>query len=104
MSDINGNINSRNFFTDAIDHLHNFLLLFLSLVTPQKDVIKQRPLICVYNQRYVTKFRSDLAECDWISKFENKSPNEKCNIFISTYGESCESSFPKETLRQANKR
>ena len=94
MSDINDKIISGNFLTDITDHLPNFLLLG----TPQKDVINQRPLIRVYNERNINKFRSDLAEIDWYSMFESKSPNEKCNIFISTYSELFESNFPKKKL------
>ena len=94
LTDINDRIVTGNILTDITDHLPKFLLLG----TPVKKIINKRPLIRILNEANISRFQSDLSDIDWTAKFENKTPNEKCDEFISTYCKLFEVNFPKKRL------
>lgn len=93
-TEINDRIITGNLLTDITDHLPNFLLLG----TPVNEMIKNRPYIRIYNETNISKLQADLSEVNWSVIFEDKTPNEKCDVFISTYSTLFNKSFPKTRL------
>ena len=71
------NITSGNILTDITDHLPNFALINDNSVKEKKNI---RPLIRIYSEQNITKFKERLDNTDWNRLIENHDIDNSYSI------------------------
>ncbi len=84
-----------NIFCDISDHLPNFILIYTKR---DKTTKEQRPLVRIFGEKNMSKFKVKLGEQNWDQLSNCTSTNHAMQCFYTTYHRIYEESFPQRRL------
>jgi hypothetical protein len=90
----NKNISTGNIYTDITDHLPNFI----TIKTHKTHKKYKRPVIRIYGEKNMSKFKELIANSDWEDFYNIDDANSALNIFYNTYNKAFNDAFPLKKL------
>ena len=85
-----GDIMTGNLYCDISDHLPNFI----KIKTKHNFNKTERPMVRIYGQKNMEKFRDFIANSSWEEYFITNDPDKALEIFYRIYNRAHEQAFP----------
>jgi hypothetical protein len=85
---------SGNIYSDITDHLPNFI----TIKSKKKFEKSERPIIRIYGEKNMSKFKDLLARASWDEFYATQDENKALGIFYKIYDDAFNNAFPFKTL------
>jgi hypothetical protein len=87
-------LESGNIFSEISDHLPNFLVIKHDKMSTSKN----RPMVRIFGEKNVLKFKEALINADWKEFYETNDAEKALEIFYKIYNSAFNKSFPLKIL------
>ena len=83
-----------NIYSDITDHLPNFIIIKSNTNYEKSD----RPLVRIYGEKNMDKFKNLIANSDWEEFYSTKDESKAIDLFYKIYNKAFDKAFPLKRL------